>query len=55
MANDKGVRVVNCPFGDEFCYPSCYWHKGNGRIIKLKKERGELQSTQALVRQLLKL
>ena len=50
MTNDKGVRVVNCPLGYEYCYPSCYWRKGNrcyytnkhgGRIIKLKKGKGE--------------
>jgi len=48
----KGVRVSNCPFGWDVCYPSCYWRKGNrcyyaskqgGRIIKPKKEGGELQ------------
>lgn len=24
----KGVRVANCPIGQEWCYPSCHWRKG---------------------------
>jgi len=48
MAYGKGVRVAKCPIRQEYCYPSCYWRKGNrcrfkskrGRQIpELKKER----------------
>jgi len=48
MTQDKGVRVKNCPIGQEYCYPSCYWRKGDrccfrskrGRLIpELKKKR----------------
>ena len=48
MAYGKGVRVAKCPIGEEYCYPSCYFRKGNrccfrskrGRQIpELKKER----------------
>ena len=31
MAEDKGVRVSKCPIRLEYCYPSCYWRKGNRR------------------------
>jgi hypothetical protein len=49
MAEGKGVRVAKCPIGQEYCYPSCYWRKGNrcfyrskqGRqILELKKKGG---------------
>jgi len=25
----KGVRVSNCPFGWDVCYPFCYWRRGD--------------------------
>ncbi|MBA7681558.1 hypothetical protein ES703_89898 [subsurface metagenome] len=44
----KGVRVTDCPIGQEVCYPSCYWQKGGKcygrskrgrRIVKIVAER----------------
>jgi len=48
MTQDKGVRVENCPIGQEYCYPSCYWRKGDrccfrskrGRLIPELKKKG---------------
>ena len=49
MAYGKGVRVAKCAIGQEYCYPSCYFRKGNrccfrskrGRQIpELKKKKG---------------
>jgi len=49
MAKNKGVRVAKCPIGQEYCYPSCFFRRGNrccfgskrGRQIpELKKEKG---------------
>jgi len=39
VANDKGVRVAKCPIGQEYCYPSCYWRKGNRCYLKSKQGR----------------
>ena len=39
MAEGKGVRVAKCPIGQEYCYPSCYWRKGNRCCFKSKRGR----------------
>jgi hypothetical protein len=47
MASGKGVRVSWCPIGQEYCYPSCYFRRGDrcgfkssrGRQIKELKKR----------------
>ena len=49
MPNGNGIRVAKYPIGQEYCYPSCYWRKGDRccyrskrgrRIPELRKERG---------------
>jgi len=39
MTEDKGVRVAKCPIGREYCYPSCYWRKGNRCCYRSKRGR----------------
>jgi len=39
MAYPKGVRVAKCPIGLEYCYPSCYWRKGNRCYYRSKRGR----------------
>jgi hypothetical protein len=39
MAKNKGVRVAKCPIGQEDCYPSCYWRKGNRCCFRGKRGR----------------
>ncbi len=39
MAYSKGVRVAKCPIGQEYCYLSCYWRKGNRCCFKSKRGR----------------
>ncbi len=40
----KGVRVTNCPIGQEYCYPSCYWRKGDKCHIKSRRGRRIVKS-----------
>ena len=39
MAYGKSVRVAKCPIGQEYCYPSCYWRKGDRCYFKSKRGR----------------
>jgi len=39
MAYRKGVRVAKCPIGQEYCYPSCYFRKGNRCCFRSKRGR----------------
>ena len=36
---DKGVKIVRCPIEQEYCYPSCYWRKGDRCYFKSKRGR----------------
>ena len=37
MAYGKSVRVAKCSIGQEYCYPSCYWRKGDRCYFKSKR------------------
>ncbi len=39
MAYSKGVRVARCPISQEYCYPSCYFRKGNRCYFRSKRGR----------------
>jgi nitroimidazol reductase NimA-like FMN-containing flavoprotein (pyridoxamine 5'-phosphate oxidase superfamily) len=39
MAKNKGVRVAKCPIGQDYCYPSCYFRKGNRCYFRSKRGR----------------
>ncbi len=39
MSYDKGVRVANCPLGQEYCYLSCFFRKGNRCCYRSKRGR----------------
>jgi len=49
MADNKGVKVAACPIKQQYCYPSCYYRRGDrcqflsklGRQIpELKRKEG---------------
>jgi hypothetical protein len=39
MAEDKGVKVSKCPIGQDYCYPTCYWRKGDRCCFRSKQGR----------------
>lgn len=45
MVHNKAVKVANCPIKLEYCYPSCYFRKGDKCHFKSKegKEIPELK------------
>ena len=34
--NSRGVRVARRPIGQEYCYPSCYFRKGDRCCFRSK-------------------
>ncbi|MFC1949464.1 hypothetical protein ACFLW0_04770 [Chloroflexota bacterium] len=39
MANNKGVRIAKCPIDQEYCFPSCYFWKGNRCFFRSKHSK----------------
>ena len=48
MNNGKGIRVTGCPIKQDYCFPSCYFHKDSRchfisrqgkRMVELKEEK----------------
>jgi hypothetical protein len=39
MAKSRGVRVADCPIGQKYCYPSCYWLKGDRGCFRSQRGR----------------
>ncbi len=39
MASGKGIKVARCPIRQEYCYPSCYWRKGDRCYFRSKLGR----------------
>ena len=39
MVKNKGMRVARCPIGQEYCYPSCYYRRGNRCCFRSKRGR----------------
>jgi hypothetical protein len=39
MTEDKGVKVSKCPIGQGYCYPNCYWRKGDRCCFRSKRGR----------------
>ena len=39
MDKNKNVRVEKCPIGQEYCYLSCYFRKGDRCCFRSKRGR----------------
>ena len=39
MTGNSGVRVAKCPIKQEYCYPSCYFRKGDRCCFRSKRGR----------------
>jgi len=58
MDEENGVRIANCPIGQEYCHYSCQYRKGKrcrfnseqGVIIPELEKRGKAKTMKTIVR-----
>ena len=51
MDNGKGMRVAECPIGQEYCYPSCFFRKENRCCFGSRRGRkiSELKGSESTI------